>query len=295
MKINAKLVGAAMGALGMVAASGAAQAGSILAPGISTGLALGAPLPEGLFDVSILTWGSRSTTPATDLGAAAPAWLIWSTPWTVLGGRILFDVVTPVAHVAIGGPIGKSLVNASGMLDPLVDVMWKWNLGNGWNFGVQEGVYLPVNNGFTGLGVTAANNFATSQTVVAVSYLKDGWNLTATGIYGSGQNGRALAVNGSPAWFNYDLTAMKAFGKWEFGLIGYGSADVSAPYARYAKQSQFALGGIVAYHFGGIEVQLKYSHDVSQTNYGGYDSRVWTTFIVPLWVPEAPKAVAAKY
>ena len=44
---------AALGAMALAASSTAALAGSELLPGITAGLALGAPLPEGVYDISI--------------------------------------------------------------------------------------------------------------------------------------------------------------------------------------------------------------------------------------------------
>lgn len=266
-----------------------AFAASELSPGVSTGLALGAPLPEGVYDITIPTWGSRSTRPATDVGALVPAWLIWSTPWTLAGGRIGFDVATPVAQVSIDQPVG---LNKTGWLNPLVEATWKWNLGNGFNFGLQEGVHLPVEGALETLG--AAYNFASFQQVVAFTYLNDGWNLTATFVYGSGKNG-VTPGSFAPSWTNYDLTATKTFGKWEIGLIGFGSADLSRPNAAYRKQSQFALGGLVGYNFGSLITQLKLSRDLAEVNYFGYETRLWANIIIPLWTPATQHVAVAKY
>jgi len=273
----------------MLCAPTGAFAGSELTPGVSTGLALGAPLPEGLYDITIPTWGLRSTHPATDVGALVPAWVIWSTPWTIFGGRIGFDVATPVAQVSIDNPVG---LNKTGWLNPLLEVTLKWNLGNGFNFGVQEGVHLPVEGALQNIGV--AYDFASFQQVASLSYLNDGWNLTATAIYGTGQNGARTGSN-APEWFNYDITATKTFGKWEIGPIGFGSTDLSAPYAGYLKQSQFALGGLAGYNFGPVITQIKLTRDVYQTNYSGYETRLWANIIITLWNPPAVAAATAKY
>ena len=50
---------AALGACALAASSTAALAASELPAGITTGLALGAPLPEGVYDVTIASYGSR--------------------------------------------------------------------------------------------------------------------------------------------------------------------------------------------------------------------------------------------
>ena len=50
---------AALGACALAASTTAALAGSTLPAGVTTGIALGAPLPEGVYDITIGSYGSR--------------------------------------------------------------------------------------------------------------------------------------------------------------------------------------------------------------------------------------------
>ena len=269
---------------------GAAFAGSELQPGTTTGLAIAAPLPEGVYDITLPNWGARATHPATDVGVLTPAWIVWSTPWTLFGGRLGFDAAAPVAQVSIDNPVG---LNKAGWANPLAEMSLKWDLGNHFYFGIHEGVHLPVEGPLQQIGV--AYDFASFMQVVAFSYLNDGWNLSATLIYGTGRNG-ATVGSYAPSWFNYDLTATKTFGKWEVGAVGFGSADLSSPYSGYARQSQFALGGLVGYNFGPLNLQLKLTTDVAEVNYGGRDTRLWANIVVPIWTAANQSTiVAAKY
>ena len=102
--------------LTLAAASG--PGGSELQPGTSTGLALGAPLPEGVYDFTLPNWGARATSPATNVGVLTPLWIVWSTPWTIAGGRLGFDAATPVGQVSIDNPVG---LNKAGWANPLVE------------------------------------------------------------------------------------------------------------------------------------------------------------------------------
>ncbi|MCI4677433.1 transporter [Rhodoblastus acidophilus] len=260
-----------------------AHAGSQFQPGTTTGLAIAAPLPEGLYDIILPNWGARDTHPATDVGVLTPAWIVWSTPWTLLGGRLGFDAATPVAQVSIDNPVG---LNKAGWTNPLVEMSLKWDLGNHFFFGVHEGVHLPVEGPLEQIGV--AYDFATFMQVAALSYLNDGWNLSATFLYGTGRNGTTVG-SFAPSWFNYDLTATKTFGKWEIGAVGFGSTDLSSPYAGYARQSQFALGGLVGYNFGPVDLQLKLTTDVAEQNYGGRDTRLWANIVLPIWTAASRK------
>jgi len=270
----------------LAASTVTAFAGSELFPGISTGIPLGAPLPEGVYVIGIPTWGSRTTSPRTDVFAAAPAWLIWSTPWTIFGGRLLFDTVTPYVDARVPG-----VIHRSGFANTLLDAQLKWALGDGFFGGIQTGVYLPVKNELVDIGV--AHDWSAFQGVAAFSYLKDGWNLSSTFVFGTGHD--ALPGDDpAPSWVNVDLTATKKFDKFEVGAVAFGSADLNAPFAGYANQSQFAVGGLVGYDFGRVNVQLKLTTDVYEKNYAGRDTRVWANVVIPLWnpTPEAKPVVA---
>jgi hypothetical protein len=265
-------------------------AGSELQPGLTTGIALGPPLPEGVYDLTLANWGARSTSPATDVGVLAPTWIVWSTPWTLAGGRLGFDVAPSAAQVSIDHPVG---LNKAGWANPLVELSLKWDLGNHFYAGVHEGLHIPVTGPLERIGV--AYNFASFMQVVALSYLNEGWDLSATVIYGTGRNGTTPG-SFAPSWFNYDLTATRTFGKWEIGAVGFGSADLSRPYAGYARQSQFALGGLVGYNFGPVNIQLKLTSDVAERNYRGKDTRIWTNIVIPIWTPNSSnQRIAAKY
>jgi hypothetical protein len=293
---------AALGAVALAASSTAALATSELPAGITTGLALGAPLPEGVYDISIGSYGSRggdaSFTPGQNLAYAVPVWLIWSTPWTIGGGRIEIDTATGVADTWAAGGTG-----IDSFLNTLVEAGIKWNLGNGWNFGFQAGAWLPSDQT---VALALGRNYAAFQGLASVSYVKNGWNLTATSIYGSG-GGResnatvnALGFNWvqQGEWLNLDMTATKKMGKMEIGAIAYGSWDLSNSTAGYltggckgqlygCKQSQFALGGLVGYDFGSFIAQAKLAADVAEQNYNGKEVRGTLTIIKPLWNPEA--------
>lgn len=249
---------------------GAAQAGSEMVPGISTGFPVGAPLPEGLWSITIpASYGSRDSHPRVDTTAVVPAWLLWSTPWTLFDGTVMFGTVMPYVNADVrGGP------TFSGMENALIDAQVKWNLGNGFFGGFNGGIYLPIKS-------DVGRNEVDFQGIAALSYLKDGLDLSSTFIFGTGKDG----ATGAPAWSNVDLTATKKFSQFEFGAVGFGSADLSSPYRTYNKQSQFAVGGLIGYDFGPVNVQVKLTRDVYEKNYGGYETRVWVNLIVPLMAP----------
>lgn len=276
-----KIAGIALaGAITACCAVTPAHAASQLLPGLSTGLPLGLPLPPGVWDVTQGSYGFRNSDPQTDVGVGVPSWLIWSTPWTLAGGRLMFDTVTALADVDV-----KKTVHSFGVGNTYLDAQLKWNLGDGFNFGLQSGVFLPVHNSLTDLGVT--RDFFSYMEIASMTYEHNGWELTSTGIYGTGRNGDTLGLNAAPSWFNYDLSAIRNVGHWEFGAVGFGSSDLSTPVAGYAKQSQFAAGGLIGYHLGKDTLQLKLTRDIAERNYGGRETRVWFNLIIPLWMQQS--------
>jgi hypothetical protein len=108
---------------------------------------------------------------------------------------------------------------------------------------------------------------------------------------------------------------MKTINKWEIGLVGFASSDLSSPTVPETcrngkncvanKQSQVALGGLVGYEFTGITTQFYATRDVATENYcnigtavfadngsilrcdKAFETRLWLRVIIPLWNPPA--------
>lgn len=287
-----------LGAMALSVISGTAYAGSVTQPGEVSGLALGAPLPEGVYFESTNSYG-------TNRGGGDNAWsglaipvIAWSTPWTFLNGRIEAYAAAPLIEAGqtispnyvpgTPGPTGSFL---SSIYNPALLVGEAWKLGDtGWNFSSWVGGYAPVN-------APIGNDFWTFNYRGAVTYNADNWDLTAHVIYGiTGDqlSGPAVGLKTNPDYVNLDLTATKTLGKWEVGAVGFGSWDVSGtsnPF--YLKQSQFALGGLIGYNFTGISLQGYLTHDIWTENYFNndgsktYETRFWTRVVVPLWSPPA--------
>lgn len=271
------LASVAIAALIVCGASVDVFAGSVTQPGETVGIATGAPLPEGFYFVNTLDWGRRSGDPeGPGVGVNIPV-LAWSTPWTLLGGRLQFLAAAPAIDVDHDG---------SGWYNPYLAGQLAWDLGNGFGFSYALGGYV---------GVHTEVSFDTSSLNqrFALSYTKNDWNLTANAIWGIQEHGVTTTVN--PDFLNVDLTATKKFGKWEIGPVGYYSTDLNSPFEGYQRQSQFALGGLLGYNFGPATLQAYLTTDVSQKNYGGRDTRGWVRIIVPLGNPfEAPEPKALK-
>jgi hypothetical protein len=270
---------AALGAVALAATSTAALAGSQTPGGLTAGLPLAAPLPVGVYDLSIGL--VQQNNPNGGLEAALPVWLIWSTPYQIAGGRIQLDGTMPWANVdGAAGPDGfqNGLTNAS----------IHWNLGNGLNFDESVGVYWAG----SGSGLADPKSRFLGHTDVA--YIAGGWALSANFIYGSSDSSV-----GAPSYLNVDLAAVRKFGKFEAGVVAYSTTDLQngnnigagAACAKACEQSQFAVGGLVGYDFGSFSGNFKLTQVVSESNYDyapgqGYkNTTAWLTIVKPLWNP----------
>ena len=165
---------ATFAATGMLSlcATASALAGSVTQPGETVGLAAGAPLPEGFYFVNTLDWGCRTTQPEpTCLGITIPV-VTWSTPWTLLGARLQFLVLTPVIEVGV-----QNTSYSAGIFNPFVGGQLAWDLGNGWGFSYLLGAYFDVRSEGAFSSTSLNQRFA-------LSYTGGGWDLTANAIWG---------------------------------------------------------------------------------------------------------------
>jgi opacity protein-like surface antigen len=300
MKLKSTLLGA-VAALALT--SGAALASSVTPPGERDGIDLATPLPEGVYFVNLGSAGNWRNGAGTSTFDYEIPVIAWSTPWNILGAHVQFIVAAPMADLSaahLGGRGGPTAV-ARGIYNPFVAGQLAWNFGNGFSMAFLSGSYLPVSGfGITangvGLGIQPFDE-AAPQEMLSLAYHGGGWNATANLIYTFVLKNQACNCNlGLQAdSFNYDLALTKTFGKWEIGPIAYGSFDTSHMNPGSALQSQFALGGLIGYNFGPVITQFTLATDVYTQNYVAKETRFLSRVIIPLWNPEAPKVVAAKY
>jgi hypothetical protein len=239
-----------------------AEASSVLPPGITVGLPVGMPLPEGVYLTDTTGFGHRSGT-VGDNGFTLPV-LTWATPFKFYDTRLQLVFAQPVVWTT-GTATNVAYANSTLFAGQLAH-----DFGHGFGMSYMAGyrAAMSYHKAFT------SDSY---EQRLAVSYTADGYDLTANlinGIFGD----RAAY----PDWLNLDLTATKQFGKFEAGVIAYGSSDLSSPTLTYKRLRQFAVGGLVGYNFGLLKLQAFVSRDVAEHNYGGYDTRGWLRLSLPL-------------
>lgn len=286
-----------------------ASAASLEPPGWTAGVALGAPLPQGTYFIDTATAGGWRGVDdnKSSLGINVPL-LAWSSPWTVLGdGRV--EVLAAAPEISGGVPALAGSPTWAGrdytaLYNPVGFVGAAWNLGNGFGFSAFIGGWAPVDNQLAQFGF---DSWVLSERL-NLSYTANDWKLSAnlsfgqpgnsqvhTVFYPAGATGQIL-----PDYVNYDLTATKTIGKWEVGLVAFGSSDTSKAAwnslashlfkaTPYGEQSQFAAGALVGYTFPGVILQTYLTRDLVSNNYynlsdgsKSYETRIWTRAIIPL-------------
>ncbi len=306
-----------------------AQAQTTTVPGEQVGLAIGAPLPEGIYALNTFTYRRTDGRNDPDTAVNIPV-LVWSTPLVPFGGRIELLVAPPTVFAFTRNPAGVANKDISINVGTFVGGIWAFDLGGNFGVSVLGGVYLNDLNGDRGSIITANGTVATpvlpqlsSNTYrfgVAGSYTGDGWNITANltaNIYDSpgrfdGRVGAFIGPIRLSDALNFDLTATKTFGNFEIGAVGYGTYnfDISQGSAAVGNRGRFALGGLVGYDFKVFKVQAYVARDVvtglTTTNAftgrtrSDYSTDGWIRFIIPLYSPAPaaspiPAALVRKY
>jgi hypothetical protein len=318
MNVKKVILGAAMGVVGLASS---ALASSVTPPGERAGIDLATPLPEGVYFVDTGgpgNWRGSQGTSAFDYNVPIIA---WATPWTIGAGRIQLIAAVPEYNLSANnfalGPNKTAVLTSRGMYNPFVAAQYAYNFGNGFSASYLIGAYIGITGGNVVIGGSAVNgavvpygntvavqnpwNQTTLHQQLALAYHGGGWNATANLMYGIiFQNNTCSCNLGLQAdYFNYDLALTHTFGKWEIGIVGYGSTDTNNPVPGYKKDAQFALGGLIGYNFGPVITQFVLGTDVYSSkissNYVANETRLGIHVIIPLWNPPAPVAVVAKY
>ncbi len=232
--------------------------------------------------------------------------------WTFLGATYDAVIVQPFVDLSVGNPIN---LQGSGAFNTyIVPVELSWKIGN---FGIKTGlgIYLPdgCTTGVNKLGCDA-QPYTTYQPELILSYLGNGWNLSAA-LYEEFATANRATQYTSGNIFHVDMTATKTIGKWTIGPVAYYVAQVtddSCPLACIAnggstlnhssRFSTWAVGGLVGYDFGPASLSVWATQEINTkasnaavVAAGGADpslvasgATVFATLSYRLWAPEPP-------
>jgi hypothetical protein len=304
-----KFFAMSLGAVALCTTALPAAAASFTQPGATMGAPTGANPPPGLYFANFANYGIGKELPgkfpsddSTAVGIEVPAF-IWVPGWNFLGASYAASVAFPFVEVGVRSPNHTADTFLRGVFNPDINpITLSWNLGNGFFVSFGEHIYVPVNSevvvGSSNAGVVSSA--ASFEQRVAVSYIANDWVLSANGIFGIATND-GVGVK-APDYANIDWTIAHNFGKWQLGVVGYGAWDLETTpvNAAVGRAAAVAVGGLVGYNFGVVNLTLEATHQVvthGDTNYGREDTRVWTSLVIPIWnpTPAAPKPLVAKY
>jgi len=294
-------------------------------PGAFIGASAGMPPPGIYMFNQVFTYQSNFSGPLVNnaLGGARVGvqaavdvqGFIFVPGWTFLGATYDALIVQPFVMDSIGQPVNAQ---AAGVFNTyFVPVELTWKLGTS-GFVTKAGFAFYAPTG-TIQGLSGLNNqgrpYWTFQPEWALSYLANGWNLTAF-LYEEFNTANSRTNYTTGDIFHVDFTATKTFGKWTIGPVGYYVAQVSDdkcpvgvcrtfnPFGTLLNTQRFqlfALGGLVEYNFGAAsfsvwatqEIFAKASGAINPFN--GEDLSVITkgmtvfaTLSYRLWAPEEP-------
>lgn len=292
MTITGKLGRWTIGMAAGVAAMGAASLAQAWEGGLPAetkagtfiGASAGAP-PPGLYGFTqAFTYNGNVAGPVTNLignnvGAqfnVGAQGFLYVPGWTVLGATYDAVLVLPAGSQSAGSPLNVQEIG--GINTYFVPIELSWNLGNS-GFFVKSGLGIWAPTG-TQTGRDKLGNlglpFWTFQPELIVSYLKDGWNLSAA-FYDEIHTANSMTGYRSGDVFHADFTATKRFGKWTLGPVAYYVGQItddksSAYYNNLVQKGRYenwAVGGLIGYDFGPASVSLWGTQEVSSHASGG--------------------------
>jgi hypothetical protein len=328
MKLNFKTLLAAAGvaALAFSPADAYEQQTAQTKPGAFIGASAGMPPPGIYMFNQVFTFQSNLvgpnpvlTTAKVGVQAAVDVQgFIFVPGWTFLGATYDALIVQPWEMVSFGQPFNLQL---AGMFNTyLVPIELSWTKIGGTGFAVKTGlgIYAPTGTeqGPQGIG-SVGSPWWTFQPELALSYLANGWNMTAF-IYEEFNTANTHTNYTTGDIFHVDWTVTYTIGKWTFGPVGYYVAQVSDdkcpvgictafnPIGTLAHTQHYqvaAVGGLLEYNFGPATASVWVTQEVyakaSNTAAAALGAdpsfierglTVFGTLSYALWNPPAPAA-----
>ncbi|HLN23306.1 MAG TPA: transporter [Patescibacteria group bacterium] len=271
--------------------------------GVDTGLAAGALPPQGVYFVddnymlSYKGYASNKETSTKLDGLVNVPIVLWNPGLHFLGGDYAVAVAQPFDYTSIGTG-GNQSAHTGTFNTILVPAIMSWALP--YDLHVKGSVAVFLNDASSSQnaqnrpegGVGAGNAFTTFEPGLGVSWLHDGWNLSAQMQYDTStkDNSSVNAPNNgsyqSGDQFSVDYTATKTINKWTVGLGGFQQNQLQRDKIGGVSTAgtvgdAYGAGPIVGYQFGGVNVQAQYTHDLLVHNDVGGDT-FNVRFVVPL-------------
>ncbi len=302
-----KLTCVALAALGVAIAAGSASAEELWDPhlrGVDEGLAAGALPPPGVYGILDNYWAgySQYNSSGHKTGAHLDALIeipivLWNPGIKVLGADYAMAIAQAGDYTNFKSANNAGLSNNAhwGTFNTiLVPGILSWSLPNDLHVKTGLTIYMDdasssPNSPPNGGGVGAGNGYWSVEPDFGISWLHDGWNVSADMQYVYNfadssyqvKNPNTNIVGGysytSGQEITGDYTVTKTIGKWTFGVGGFSLNQINndsgqgADYAGCGKSNgckaqSYGAGPILGYQFGGISIVGEYSHNIYTEN-----------------------------
>jgi hypothetical protein len=291
-------------------------------PGVVLGNSAVAP-PPGLYMFDqMLTYQSKIVGPGAPSAGGSPTQihaayavtgLVWVPGWNFLGASYDAVIAGTAIMEDVGAPVNIAPAGAYNTFIAPVELSWK--LGDsGFFTKAAFGMYVPDGTvtGPSGLG-NIGTPWWTFQPNLVLSYIHDGWSLTANLFEEFHTKNTITGYTGGDV-LHAEFTATKTIGKWTVGPVAYYAGQVtddksSAFYAGAINVNRYniwAAGALVGYDFGPVALNVWALDEVSSNASGGtpaagIDSAsitkgwsVLASLSYRLWAPDAPPATSKR-
>jgi hypothetical protein len=263
--------------------------------GVDEGLVAGATPPPGVYGVLDNYWatfvqrdaGGNRTGAKLDALVEVPV-VLWQTGYQVFGADLSVAMAQPFDYTNLRVPGTPDLSDNAhwGTYNTLlVPIQLSWALPNDFHVSGNLTVYIDdassaPGNPPAGGGVGSGNGYWTLEPNVGISWLHDGWNLSMSVHYDYNfKNSKTDYHSGQQIAIDY--TVAKTIGKWTLGVGAYqenqltddsgaGAAAAGCGNKNGCKVSNYGIGPLVGYQFGGIEIVAEYNHGIyTESDVGG--------------------------
>jgi hypothetical protein len=212
--------------------------------------------------------------------------LLWAPDLKILGAQYAAAIVQPIDRVTTN--TGGNSYTQAGRFETVVSPLnLSWQLPNDFYASTGLGIYIPDGTFHKNQnGAPPSSNFWAFEPSVGVSWLHNGWNLSAKLLADLNlKNTDTNYQSGHVA--DVDLTATKTWGKWTGGLGVYERYQFTDDQQNGLKvgdgnrAKEFGLGPVIGYNFGPVAIDAFYTQAVSWKNEAA-GNRFFTRITVPL-------------
>ncbi len=274
-------------AIAFAAASGTADAAEGLIPylpGVTTGVPVGALPPPGFYGINndYVVFGKvrddhGNVLPITVDNYSESGTFLWSSPYHVLGAQYGAGLIQiSASHNVDAREVGGGDTSSFGFFNTILQpVVLSWTIDPHLFVSTAQTVYLKDGEFHASAGVrdqtSYANNYWTYEPSVAVSYLRDGWDLTGNFLCDFNTiDHKTDYLSGST--FYADLTATKKVGHLDAGLVGAVVQQTTddhrdgAVFDNGNRVSHLMIGPLLSYEFPRFSITARYFSDLRSRN-----------------------------